>query len=226
LTVYLAAFLPVWILKSRGQQQSTVVAESGAVQVRSGPSGISSPQLLLVCIMSYCMIVAVYEHDKLRLSLACVFMVFAYAAAAIDSRTQLLFDDIVLPILWAGLVVNSFGGFATLHEAVAGAVCAYLLMWLVATVSKLFTKRATIGRGDFKFMAAIGAWFGYSIVLPTLWFAGVSFVVAAMIRKSVLKNKSDSNEYAMGPFLVLSAMFTQLVMVELLALKMPFVLNA
>ena len=225
LTVYFAAFLPILILKSRGQKQSTYAAESVAMPQRHGPSGISSLQLLLVCVVSFCVIAIVYDHDKLRMILASVFMVFAYSAAAIDSRTQLLFDDLVLPILWAGLVVNSFGSFATLHEAVAGAVCAYLLMWLIASLAKLFTKRATVGRGDFKFMAAIGAWFGYSIVLPTLWLAGVSFVIAAVIRKSVLQKKSDSNEYAMGPFLVLSAMFIQLVAIELLALKMPFVIN-
>ncbi|MGH8637339.1 MAG: prepilin peptidase [Burkholderiales bacterium] len=83
------------------------------------------------------------------------------ALAVIDLGTQLLPDDITLPLLWAGLLVNTASIFAPLGTAVIGAVAGYLSLWLVYWAFKLATGKEGMGHGDFKLLAAIGAWLGW-----------------------------------------------------------------
>ena len=91
-------------------------------------------------------------------------MVFGWsllALTAIDLDTQLLPDDITLPLLWAGLLVNLGSMFAPLRSAVIGAVAGYLALWLVYWGFRLATGKEGMGFGDFKLLAAIGAWLGW-----------------------------------------------------------------
>jgi len=83
------------------------------------------------------------------------------ALTAIDLDTQLLPDDITLPLLWAGLLLNLGSTFVPLHSAVIGAVAGYLALWLVYWGFKLATGKEGMGYGDFKLLAAIGAWLGW-----------------------------------------------------------------
>lgn len=86
------------------------------------------------------------------------------ALTAIDFDTQLLPDDITLPLLWTGLLFNVFGVFTTLSGAVLGAVCGYLVLWGVYWVFKLVTGKEGMGYGDFKLLAALGAWLGWQML--------------------------------------------------------------
>jgi leader peptidase (prepilin peptidase)/N-methyltransferase len=79
----------------------------------------------------------------------------------IDFDRQLLPDDITLPLLWAGLVLNVFGVFTPLSSAVIGAVCGYVSLWLVYQIFKLVTGKEGMGYGDFKLFAVLGAWLGW-----------------------------------------------------------------
>jgi leader peptidase (prepilin peptidase)/N-methyltransferase len=83
------------------------------------------------------------------------------ALTAIDLDAQLLPDDITLPLLWAGLLLNLGGTFAPLRSAVIGAVAGYLALWLVYWGFRLATGKEGMGYGDFKLLAAIGAWLGW-----------------------------------------------------------------
>ena len=83
------------------------------------------------------------------------------ALTAIDLDTQLLPDDITLPLLWAGLLINLGGTFAPLRSALIGAVAGYLALWLVYWAFRLATGKEGMGYGDFKLLAAIGAWLGW-----------------------------------------------------------------
>ena len=94
-------------------------------------------------------------------------LVFAWslvALTAIDIDTQLLPDDITLPLLWLGLLLNLNGGFTPLPSAVIGAVAGYLSLWSVYWLFKLTTGKEGMGYGDFKLLAAIGAWLGWKML--------------------------------------------------------------
>jgi len=107
------------------------------------------------------------------------------ALTAIDFDTQLLPDDITLPLLWAGLLFNLFGVFANLSSAVLGAIMGYLALWSVYWMFKLVTGKEGMGYGDFKLLAALGAWLGWQmlpliILLSSLVGAviGITLIVA------------------------------------------------
>jgi leader peptidase (prepilin peptidase)/N-methyltransferase len=86
------------------------------------------------------------------------------ALTAIDMDTQLLPDDITLPLLWAGLLFNLFGVFTNLPSALLGAVFGYLTLWGVYWLFKLITGKEGMGYGDFKLLAALGAWLGWQML--------------------------------------------------------------
>lgn len=116
----------------------------------------------------------------------------AITLTGIDFDTQLLPDDITLPLLWAGLAFNYFSIFTTLHNAVAGAVLGYLALWTVYWAFKLATGKEGMGYGDFKLLAALGAWFGWQmlpliILLSSLVgaFVGISLMIFARHGRNV-----------------------------------------
>jgi leader peptidase (prepilin peptidase) / N-methyltransferase len=116
-------------------------------------------------------------------------LIFAWAMIAlafIDMDTQLLPNDITLPLLWGGLLINLNGGFTDIRSAVIGAVAGYLALWSVYWCFKLVTGKEGMGYGDFKLFAVIGAWLGWQmlplvILLSSLvgTIAGVGLIVMA-----------------------------------------------
>lgn len=84
------------------------------------------------------------------------------AASMIDFNHQLLPDDIVLPLLWLGLLCNFWEIYTTLQASVLGALAGYLILWSVYWVFKLITGKEGLGYGDFKLLAMLGAWTGWS----------------------------------------------------------------
>ena len=100
----------------------------------------------------------------LSMAAALVFAWSLVALTAIDIDTQLLPDDITLPLLWVGLLVNLNNGFTPLPLAVIGAVAGYLSLWSVYWLFKLTTGKEGMGYGDFKLLAAIGAWLGWKML--------------------------------------------------------------
>lgn len=98
-------------------------------------------------------------------------LVFVWALIAltfIDFDTQLLPDSITLPLLWLGLLINTGGTFTSLPSAVLGAVAGYLILWSVYWLFKLTTGKEGMGFGDFKLLAAIGAWLGWQVLPLTI----------------------------------------------------------
>jgi len=113
-------------------------------------------------------ILAAYIGWRFGLTLAMAgALVFAWSLIAltvIDIDTQLLPDDITLPLLWLGLLVNLNTGFTPLPSAVIGAVAGYLSLWTVYWLFKLTTGKEGMGYGDFKLLGAIGAWLGWKLL--------------------------------------------------------------
>ncbi len=106
------------------------------------------------------------------------------ALTFIDYDHQILPDDITLPLLWAGLLVNLGGTFASLPSAVIGATIGYGSLWLIYHVFRLATGKEGMGFGDFKLFAALGAWLGWQqlplIILFSSFFGalvGIAFIV-------------------------------------------------
>ncbi|HLP98359.1 MAG TPA: A24 family peptidase [Sideroxyarcus sp.] len=95
---------------------------------------------------------------------AIVFIWALIALTFIDFDTQLLPDDITLPLLWLGLLLNLNNVFTSLPNAVIGAAAGYLVLWGVYWLFKLTTGKEGMGYGDFKLLAAIGAWFGWTLL--------------------------------------------------------------
>ncbi len=119
-------------------------------------------------------------------ALGAILLIWALLAlTAIDFDTQLLPDDITLPLIWAGLLFNLYGAFTTLNDAFLGAVFGYLALWSVYWLFKLITGKEGMGYGDFKLLAALGAWLGWQllpliIILSSLVGAvvGITLIVA------------------------------------------------
>ena len=105
------------------------------------------------------------------------------ALTGIDFDTQLLPDDITLPLLWAGIAFNYFNYFTDLHSAIAGAMLGYLVLWSVYWAFKLTTGKEGMGYGDFKLLAALGAWFGWQM-LPLIIL--LSSLVGAVVGISLM----------------------------------------
>ena len=122
------------------------------------------------------------------------------AMAFIDYDTFLLPDQLTLPLLWLGLFVNLWGEITSLQSAVVGAMVGYLLLWSVYWVFKLITKKEGMGYGDFKLLAALGAWMGWQILPALVLIASVVGVIYAIATGLFGAAKRD-NPMPFGPFL-------------------------
>ncbi len=122
------------------------------------------------------------------------------ALTAIDIDTQLLPDDITLPLLWAGLLFNLFGVFANLSSAVLGAVIGYLALWSVYWLFKLVTGKEGMGYGDFKLLAALGAWLGWQMLPLIILLSSLVGAVVGIILIVALKHGRNI-PIPFGPYL-------------------------
>jgi leader peptidase (prepilin peptidase) / N-methyltransferase len=130
----------------------------------------------------------------------CGFVAVLVAASAIDWDTTLLPDDLTLPLLWAGLVVAGLGWNIPLSDALWGAVSGYLSLWSVYWLFKLATGKEGMGFGDFKLLAALGAWLGWTMVLPVILVSSVVGAVVGLILKAT-GGLHDGRYVPYGPFL-------------------------
>lgn len=149
---------------------------------------------------------------------------FAYALIAmtcIDYDTQLLPDDLTLPLLWAGLLLNINATFVPLQDAVIGAAAGYLVLWAVYWLFKLVTGKEGMGYGDFKLLAALGAWMGWK-ALPSIIL--LSSVVGAIvgILLIVLAGRARDKTIPFGPYLAAAGMIAMLWSAPIAALSQRY----
>lgn len=131
------------------------------------------------------------------------------ALTCIDLDMQLLPDSLTLPLLWLGLLFNIGHGFTDLESAVIGAMAGYLLLWSIYWLFKLCTSKEGMGYGDFKLLAALGAWYGWQM-LPAILL--LSSLLCASIGIALLLSGKRGRDSAIpfGPFLAaggLAALF-------------------
>ena len=134
---------------------------------------------------------------------ACLLLWTLLALTMIDADTQLLPDDLTLPLVWAGLIVNLWGLFTPLASAVIGAVAGYLTLWTIYWLFRLIRGKEGMGYGDFKLLAALGAWLGWKM-LPLIVL--LSSVVGALIGVALIAFKGREHDLPIpfGPFLAIA----------------------
>ncbi|TCJ16385.1 prepilin peptidase [Parasulfuritortus cantonensis] len=127
------------------------------------------------------------------------------ALAGIDFDTQYLPDAITLPLLWLGLLLNLGRMFASLPDAVIGAVAGYLALWLVYQMFKRLTGKEGMGYGDFKLLAALGAWFGWTM-LPLIILASSLVGAIVGIAMILLAGHDRARPIPFGPYLSIAGL--------------------
>jgi len=149
-------------------------------------------------------VVAGYAAWRFGISLAALgAMLYCWtliALAAIDLDTQLLPDDLTLLLVWSGLAFNLGGTFAPLSSAVIGAISGYLFLWSVYWAFKFATGKEGMGYGDFKLLAAIGAWLGWQ-ALPLVVLLSSIVGAAVGISLMVFARHGRDRPIPFGPYL-------------------------
>lgn len=136
---------------------------------------------------------------------AVLFIWFLLALTFIDFDTQLLPDSMTLPLLWGGLLFNLEGTFVDLRSAVIGAMAGYLALWSVYWLFKLTTGKEGMGYGDFKLLAAIGAWLGWQILPLTILLSSLVGAVVGIVL-IVLAKHGRNVPIPFGPYLASAGM--------------------
>ncbi len=156
---------------------------------------------MLSAVMSFCVIwylgIGLAGLSALLLTWALITL------ALIDIDTQLLPDDITLPLLWCGLLLNLFTIHTSLADAVLGAMIGYLSLWSIYWLFKLLTGKEGMGYGDFKLLAAFGAWLGWQ-ALPMIIL--ISSVMGSLIGIGLILFKSRDSQIPIpfGPYLAIA----------------------
>ena len=149
------------------------------------------------------LVVALFIPFGWALLFALIFTWTLIALTFIDVDTMLLPDQLTLPLLWLGLLVNLSGSFVGLSDAVLGAVFGYLSLWSIYWLFKLITGKEGMGYGDFKLLAALGAWFGWQalpIIILLSSFAGAILGILMI----VLSKDKKSKPMPFGPYLAIA----------------------
>ena len=146
---------------------------------------------------------AMHFGPNLQTLAAIVLTALLIALTVIDIDHQLLPDDLTLLLLWGGLFINLFGVFTDPVSSIIGAIAGYLSLWLVYHLFRLLTGKEGMGYGDFKLLAALGAWLGWQM-LPLIIF--LSSLVGAVIGLIMigLKRHQSSQPMPFGPFIALA----------------------
>ncbi|PLC48815.1 hypothetical protein CR159_15845 [Pollutimonas subterranea] len=165
---------------------------------------VATFQIMSACtvLMASCFAILGLVHGYTLFSLAlAVASATLLILALIDAHTRLLPDALTLPLMWAGLAL-AWGGFGiSLGDAVAGAMAGYGFLWSLFWVFKCLSGREGMGYGDFKLLAALGAWLGWRALAMVLLASCVAAVLFAMLRQRSL---APDGAYPFGPFLAAS----------------------
>jgi leader peptidase (prepilin peptidase)/N-methyltransferase len=134
-------------------------------------------------------------------AIVCIAMLLALAW--IDAETGFLPDVLTLPLLWLGLLVNLADTFAMLADAVVGAAAGYLILWLIASAFFLATGRQGMGRGDFKLLAALGAWLGWAPLSSVVLMSSLLALAVVLVRRMAGRMQAGQS-FSYGPYLALA----------------------
>lgn len=132
---------------------------------------------------------------------------FLVAASGIDVRTQLLPDSLTLPLMWLGLIASLDNLYMPAKPALLGAVVGYASLWTVWWLFKQATGKEGMGHGDFKLLAALGAWCGLSGLLPIILLSAVAGAIIGSVMLAV-QGRDRSTPIPFGPYLAIAGWVT------------------
>ena len=141
---------------------------------------------------------------SLNLFAAIIYTCFLVAASFIDLEQGILPDKLTMPLLWLGLFFSCFDLFTNSHDAIIGAIFGYLLFLIIEYAFKFITGKEGIGQGDFKLLAAIGAWLGWQNLLFVLLGGSISGLVVGILMV-LFKRTNRNTPIPFGPFLAIFA---------------------
>lgn len=160
-----------------------------------------------------------WRYPMVELATACLFLVTLWhfgpntqgllallltavlvALTGIDTDTQLLPDNITLPLVWLGILVNYFGVYTSLESSVLGAVFGYLILWSIYHLFRLLTGKEGMGYGDFKLLAALGAWMGWEFLPLIILMSSVVGAAVGLVLMGIGKLQRDK-PMPFGPFI-------------------------
>ncbi|MBV1931617.1 MAG: prepilin peptidase [Porticoccaceae bacterium] len=174
----------------------------GKCKACSAAISIRYPAVELVCGLMSAFVIFHFGFTGQGL-FALLFTWMLIALTGIDLNHQLLPDNLTLPLLWLGLLINTGGVYTDLSSAVIGAAAGYLSLWSVYWAFKLITGKEGMGHGDFKLLAALGAWLGWQqLPLIVLLSSVVGVVIGTLIL--LLQKKDRQNAIAFGPYLAIA----------------------
>ena len=140
---------------------------------------------------------------------AIMFTYYLIALCGIDIEKQLLPDNVTLPLLWLGIIFNYFSIYTDLSSSILGAIFGYVLLWLVFQIFKIITGKEGMGYGDFKLLAALGAWLGWqSLPLIILLSSAAGATVGIIMIATKLQERSKPIPF--GPYLALAGWIAML----------------
>ncbi|KAF1708832.1 prepilin peptidase [Pseudoxanthomonas kalamensis DSM 18571] len=134
---------------------------------------------------------------------AALFSCFLIALSGIDLRTQLLPDQLTLPLMWLGLIASTDNLYMPAKPALLGAIAGYVSLWSVWWLFKQLTGKEGMGHGDFKLLAAIGAWTGLKGILPTILLSSLVGAVIGSIWLAI-KGRDRATPIPFGPYLAIA----------------------
>lgn len=178
------------------------LALRGKCRTCKAPISPQYPAVELLTMLAFLASVAVFGFGWQGFG-AMLFSGMLIAASGIDLRTQYLPDVLTLPLMWLGLIAASDNLYMPAKPALLGAMAGYLSLWTVWWLFKQITGKEGMGHGDFKLLAAIGAWVGLKGILPTIL---LSSLVGAIIGSAwlAMKGRDRATPIPFGPYLAVA----------------------
>ena len=172
------------------------------------PISARYPLVELFTLLCSLAVIALYGYTWLGL-VVLFFTWWLITLSFIDFDTRLLPDSLTLPLLWGGLLLNTRHGITDLTSAVIGAVAGYLILWSIYWAFKLLTGKEGMGYGDFKLLAALGAWMGWQALPIVILVSSISGVVlgGGLMLFGIIQR---TNPIPFGPFLAIAGWITLL----------------
>jgi len=166
------------------------------------PISIEYPLVeLLTAILS--LAVAIKFGASIQLVFALLFTWALISLALIDFHTTLLPDSITLPLMWLGLIISLVPVFVDAPDAIVGAAAGYMILWLVFQAFKLITGKEGMGFGDFKLLAALGAWLGWAKLPMIILLSSLTGAIIGIMMMLVFRHKR-SQPIPFGPYLAIA----------------------
>lgn len=175
----------------------------------ANPIGVRYPLVEMLCAVLTAGAISMFGMTWLAAAVS-LFIWVSVAIALIDADTYLIPDELSQPLLWSGILLASIGIGPSLANAVAGAVVGYGFLWTLSTGYKLLRGKEGMGAGDFKYLAACGAFLGWKPLLLVLVFAGVSGTVVGIASAMRQKESAIGKAIPFGPHLVAGAILVLL----------------